>query len=115
MGERVEILSLGYTDPRVEATKKRWYQALKPFSLKAHYHAANLAAHNWDVLLIGDRILLFQTKYGGDAGHWVNLDGSHEVVSAAEMNLLYRRGEDGAMHRLFDTDAASLRAIGEGL
>ena len=115
MGEPVEILSLGYTDPRVEATKKRWYQALKPFSLKAHYHAANLAAHNWDVLLIDDRILLFQTKYGGDAGHWVNLDGSHEVVSSAEMDRLYQREEGGAMRRLFDTSAASLRAIGEGL
>ena len=101
---RIEVLSLGYTDPAIEATKRRWYEVLKPFSIMAHRHAANLAAHNWDTLLIGDRIFLFQTKYGGRCGHWLRHDGSREDATIAEMDAMYRRNDHGAAVRLF-TDA----------
>jgi len=107
LADRAEVLSLGYTDPPVEATKKRWYEALKPFSLKAHYHAANLAAHNWDVLLVADRIFLWQTKYGGKVGHWVTGDGSHEDATPDEMSALYATGDDGKVRRLFRSPATS--------
>jgi hypothetical protein len=86
---RIEVLSLGYADPPVGCTRARWYEVFKPFCKQANYHAANLAAHDWDVLLVGGRVFLFQTRYGGDKGHWLSHDGSREDASAREQACLY--------------------------
>jgi hypothetical protein len=87
--ERVEVLSLGYTEPPVECTKQRWWEIFRGFTRRAADHAANLAAHNWDVLLVDDRVFLFQTRYGGSLGHWLNHDATREDATEAEQAQLY--------------------------
>jgi hypothetical protein len=85
----VEVLSLGYSEPPISCSQKRWWGIFKPFSKPARYHAANLAAHNWDVLLVDGRVFMFQTKYGGERGHWLNQDGTHEDATAKQHGQLY--------------------------
>jgi hypothetical protein len=104
----VEILSLGYTDPPAGCEKKRWWQVFGPFETRAAYHAANLAAHDWDVLLVDGRVFLFQTRYGGDLGHWLNTDGTREDASHKQMRELYTR----AKNRRFTARAAINAATG---
>ena len=98
---RVEVLSLGYTDPPVECSKARWWEIFRPFDRRAQYHASNLAAHNWDVLLVGDRVFLWQTRYGGPVGHWLNPDGSREDATLKQQGALYTQ----AKGRRFATSA----------
>lgn len=44
-----------FDDP---VTAKEWSELLKDFTVRARHTAGNLAAHNWDVTIIGDRLLL---------------------------------------------------------
>jgi hypothetical protein len=44
-----------FKDP---VTAKEWSELLRDFTVGARYTAANLACHNWDVTIIGDRLLM---------------------------------------------------------
>jgi hypothetical protein len=44
-----------FNDP---VTALEWSQALQDFTVRARHVAGNLAAHNWDVTVIGKRLLL---------------------------------------------------------
>lgn len=44
-----------FNDP---VTALEWSKALQDFTVRARHVAGNLAAHNWDVTIIGDRLLL---------------------------------------------------------
>jgi hypothetical protein len=98
---RVEVLSLGYTKALVECSKERWWEIFRSYSAKARSHAANLAAHNWDVLLIGGRVFLHQPKYGGPVGHWLSPDGTREDVTEGQMKALYAPWSPETITRLF--------------
>lgn len=85
----IEVLSLGYTDPPVGCEKKRWWEVFRSYNSDARYHAANLATHNWDVLLVDGRVFLFQTKYGGNNGHWISPDFTRTDATDGEQRKLY--------------------------
>lgn len=74
------------TPVRELLTREAWITAMAPFPTQERYHAANLAAHNWDVTLVGERLLI-SSLWGG--GHWVSRDGSMSPTSAAEYEALY--------------------------
>lgn len=109
----VEVLSLGRSD--IECSKARWAEVFSAYSPQARRHAAVLAAHNWDVLLIGDRVFL--SSFYGSAGRWLpptfGVDNQHlPEASAEEFAALY----DGSKHpktRLFAILARSDEGAGE--
>jgi hypothetical protein len=91
VGEPVEILSLGHSDKG--CTPERWREVFRDYSPRARAHAANLAGHNWDALLIGGRILLV-SYYGG--GHWLNQQFSLE-------NSSLEKATEDELKQLYDT------------
>lgn len=104
---RVEVLSLGKSD--VGCTPQRWTEALSGFSPRARAHAANLAAHNWDVLRVGAGRVLLVSYYGG--GHWLNPDLSTantvlEPATADELDALYDTSVHPKVRRFCDSDGS---------
>lgn len=99
--QHVEVLSLGHSD--AECSKARWAEVFAAYSPRARYHAAVLAAHNWDVLLVGERVFL--SSHYSDLGCWLPATfdiGNQDLpkVTAEEMAALY----DNTVHpkiRLF--------------
>lgn len=67
-------------------TASEWMKAMEPFPLSIRYHAANLAAHDWDVVLVGDRLLVACAWSGG---HWFTSSGEREAISDAEWDRFY--------------------------
>jgi hypothetical protein len=95
--EHVEVLSLGHS--KNDCTKERWAEIFASYSRNARYHASNLAAHNWDVLLIDGRVFL--CSYYGSRGHWLAPDATREDATDAEMAALYADPEAHPKERLF--------------
>ncbi len=86
----VEILSLGKSD--IGCTKERWREVFKDYLPRARQYVAVLAAHNWDVLLVGDRVFL--SGYYSSRGSWLRSDldaayGAMEDATEAEVAALY--------------------------
>lgn len=77
-----------FADP---VTALEWATLLKDFPQRARWEAANLAAHNWDVTLIGDR-LLFHCFWS--EGVWWTKDGVRTKMTKAEQSTLYVGKED---------------------
>lgn len=69
-------------------TREEWRAAMAPFQQQTRYHAANLAAHNWDVTLVGDRLLITCPWSGG---HWIDYAGQHTEITDAEYDQFYPR------------------------
>lgn len=78
-------------------TKEQWTAAMDGFSPMARGRAANLAAHNWDVCLIGDRLLITSAWTGG---FWVSQDGSEERIDAKLYDTLYPAAPAGVLYPL---------------
>lgn len=83
-------------------TADEWQKAMTGFADRARYDAANLAAHNWDVTLVGDRLLVTSAWSGGA---WWNKAGEPTAITDAEFDSFYpvstdsypraSRGHDG--------------------
>ncbi len=73
-----------FADP---VTAKEWSELLSGFPVRARHQAANLAAHNWDVAIVGDRLLI-SNRWGG--GRWWDKDAAESVRITAQ--------EDAALH-----------------
>lgn len=71
-------------------TASSWMRAMEPFPLNVRYHAANLAAHNWDVVIVGDRLLVACAWSGGD---WFSTTGERTAITEAEWDEFYPRVE----------------------
>jgi hypothetical protein len=99
MPREIEPLSLGMTEPPVGCSKERWWEVFRPFNANARYHAANLAAHNWDVLLVDGRVFL--CSYYGSRGHWLAEDFSRTDATDADMLALYEDPKAHPKKRLF--------------
>jgi hypothetical protein len=72
-------------------TSEAWQSAMSGFSDRVRYEAANLAAHNWDVTLIGERLLISCAWSGG---RWYAKDGTSEPMSDADKDQFYPRCEE---------------------
>lgn len=67
-----------FSDP---VTAKEWAELLSGFPTRARHQAANLAAHNWDVAIVGDRLLI-SNRWGG--GYWWDKGAEKSVRMTAE-------------------------------
>jgi len=72
-------------------SQKEWAQIFSEYPANLRYHAANLAAHNWDVAMINGRIVI-ASPWGG--AHWIDKDGSREDLTEAEFDALYPLATD---------------------
>lgn len=76
-----------YGEPRVDmVTRPEWEMLTAWFSSDARSRAANAAAHNADVLVVGTRLLLV-SPYGG--GYWVDRDGNKTELERKLFEQLY--------------------------
>lgn len=88
--------------PRGEArvpvvTAQEWRSIFAEYPDNLRYHAANLAAHNWDVAMIDGRIVI-ASPWGG--AHWIDKDGSRTDLTGAEFDALYPIATDpNAQHQ----------------
>jgi len=73
------------------ATAQEWTAALSGYSGRARGHAANLAAHNWDVYLIDGRLFI-DSIHSDTSGHWVSFEGDFTSATAEEHAALYEPG-----------------------
>jgi len=71
--------------------RDEWEALVSSFSPRARGDAANMAAHNYDVAMVGDRILI-STPYG--AAVWVDKDGNRTEVPKDDYDRLYDIIED---------------------
>lgn len=79
-------------EPRVPVvSSKEWARIFSEYPAPLRYHAANLAAHNWDVAMINGRIVI-ASPWGG--AHWIDKDGSREDLTEAEFDALYPLATD---------------------
>lgn len=73
--------------PRVPVVSRgEWESIFSQYPDHLRYHAANLAAHNWDVVMINGRIAI-ASPWGG--AHWIDKDGSRVDLTSAEFDALY--------------------------
>lgn len=78
--------------PRVPVvSRQEWAAIFSEYPDHLRYHAANLAAHNWDVVMIEGRILI-ASGWGG--GHWIDKDGSRTELTSDEIDSFYPRSSD---------------------
>lgn len=84
----IECLSIGRTTPRIEASRDRWNEVFRDIPEKLRWEAANLAAHNWDVIMFNGRILVC----GASQGNFYHTDGTLEVCSEDILSALYDNG-----------------------
>lgn len=103
---RVEIISLGRAkgEPAVECGRKRWIEIFGSYEPRARQHAANLAGHNWDVLLIDDTVFLM--SWYGNNGHWMGRDGRTIMASAEWTNGLYDTSQHPKKRLFRDSDGS---------
>jgi len=71
--------------PPSPVTQDEWDGALAPFPKKTRWMAANLAAHNYDVVVVGDRLLIAAAS----GGAWFDHNGQQTDLTAAERDALY--------------------------
>jgi hypothetical protein len=81
-------------------TREEWESSVAPFPASSRYSAANLAAHNWDVAIVGEYLLV--SSYF-TVGYWHDKNGYRLLVSDKEQEMLYPRVERGDT---FDTRLA---------
>lgn len=65
-------------------TSEQFEQAISEFP-EARVEAANLAAHNWNVVVIGDRLLIS----AGSRGYWHTKDGKESKMTKADLDLYH--------------------------
>ena len=63
-----------------------WKRVMVEYPQQVRYHAANLAAHNWDVIDAGDRLLVTSPWSVGD---WWYKDGSRVHLTDEEHDGFY--------------------------
>lgn len=95
LGALPEMLALSSSGDRDDRdafremlTREEWAVAMAPFPQRTRYHAANLAAHNWDVTLVGERLLITCPWSGGQ---WIDHAGQFTEITDAEYNQFYPR------------------------
>ncbi|WP_158527095.1 hypothetical protein [Sinorhizobium meliloti] len=69
-------------------TREEWETIFSEYSQGARGRAANLAAHNWDVVQINGRILVACPWSGG---FWLDKDGAETKLTVDELDALYPR------------------------
>lgn len=75
-----------FNDP---VTASEWAELLKDFPRRVRHQAADLAAHNWDVAIVGDRLLI-HNRWGG--GKWWDKDTEEPTAMTEEEFLkMYER------------------------
>lgn len=72
-------------------SREEWVRIFAEYPDPLRYHAANLAAHNWDVVMIEGRVLI-ASPWGG--AHWIDKDGSRTDLTGAEFDALYPPSND---------------------
>lgn len=89
----LKILSLGHwnlhdtvrrTD---ECSQEEWRELLKDYNARARGEAANMAAHNWDVLMYNGQLIVAGRKYPGGsspAGGWILSKDQEKSVYATK-------------------------------
>lgn len=89
---KVLYINVDRGQPRVPVVSaKEWREIFAEYPDQLRYHAANLAAHNWDVVMINGRIMI-ASGWGG--GHWIDKDGTRTDLTQAEMDSFYPRSSD---------------------
>lgn len=86
-----KVLNLYYNNNILRSvnisTPADWEIALDGFDQNARYHAANMAAHGWNVLWFGESILIC----GPGNGTYYNKDGSRRPQTIIEHETLFPR------------------------
>lgn len=78
--------------PRVPVVdRKEWETIFAEYTSADRRHAANLAAHNWDVVMVEGRIAVMCPWSGGD---WIGKDGERVELTAEELDAFYPRSMD---------------------
>ncbi|ASP64433.1 hypothetical protein [Sinorhizobium meliloti] len=78
-----------YREKRVICcTREEWETIFSEYTPVGRGRAANLAAHNWDVVQISGRILVACPWSGG---FWLDKDGTETKLTVEEMDILYPR------------------------
>lgn len=79
-------------EPRVPVVdRKEWEAIFAEYPAGIRYHAANLAAHNWDVVMVEGRIAVMCPWSGGD---WIGKDGERVKLTDEELDAFYPRSDD---------------------
>lgn len=76
-----------FKDP---VTAKEWSELLKDFTVGARHTAANLACHNWDVTIIGDRLLMHSHW---SKGKWYDKGSNTPIPMTDEEWAVLHHGE----------------------
>lgn len=87
-----------------ETDRETWEREMAAFPQRVRSEAANLAAHSWDVTIIGERVLISCAWYRPEHQGFYHRDGNLTPLTAEEMDRLYPRT---------DFDRPSKRACNE--
>jgi len=98
-----------FADP---VTASEWAELLKDFPQRARHQAADLAAHNWDVAIVGGRLLI-HTRWG--TGKWWDKDAATPIrMTEDEYLTLYGRKLRPSEEPSTSPDYAALAAAKTG-
>lgn len=70
-------------------SQKEWSAIFSEYPDPIRYHAANLAAHNWYVVMVEGRIMIGHAS--SNSCHWIDKDGSREPLSPEEKDTFFPR------------------------
>ena len=77
-------------EPRVPVvSREEWERIFSEYSPGDRGWAANLAAHNWDVVMVTGRIAVCCAWSGGK---WLDKDGTLTPLTVEELDAFYPRG-----------------------
>lgn len=87
----VKVLCQSITNPRgrydtTEVSREEWDAWMQKFPDKHRYTLANLAAHHWTVIAVGERLGVVSAFQDG---MWLSKDGTTEAVTPEEKDRLY--------------------------
>ncbi|QGZ14227.1 hypothetical protein PP940_gp105 [Rhizobium phage RL2RES] len=89
---KVLYIKVGDREPRIPVvSREEWARIFSEYPDHLRYHVANLAAHNWDVVMIEGRILVSCAWSGG---HWIDKDGTRTDLTDEELDAFYPRFDD---------------------
>lgn len=74
----------GYKNFKSDVTKEQWSKLVAPFQDYVRYQAANLAAHGWDIVLLGD--ILFMGSSWGEQRLYKTTDSGRDGECATKPN-----------------------------
>lgn len=78
--------------PRVPVvSREEWEAIFSEYPSAERGYVANLAAHNWNVVMIDGRIVVSSAHSGGK---WIDKDGTRTPLTPEEIDAFYPRGGD---------------------